>query len=124
MKTRTVITREGRKNRSLLRLVRALAGNPTHSLFIEAKPGPEQDTLMFVIHELANGLQIKLHLRTTPAGVWVRSPYPKCNSVSEAPDEVRIAIVGVRGEKRLCLMVSKINSGMSELEAVEVPLRK
>ena len=120
MKTRTVITKELRKNTSLMKLLNERLGDPTHSLYIEAEAGPEQDVLLFWIYKVAAKLPVKLHLRTTPAGVWVRFPYPKYNAATHIADEVRFAIIGIEGEKQLYLMVNNINAGAAELEAVEI----
>jgi hypothetical protein len=116
MKTTTVITRERRKSTSLVKLLNELLGDPTHSLYFEAE-GAEQDVLLFRIYQLAGKLQVNLHIRTSATGVWVRSPkYAAANHIS---DEVRIAIMGIEGERQLCLLVKKVNAGVAELEAVE-----
>lgn len=119
MKTRTVITRERRHNTSLLKLLNELVGDPTHSLYIEAE-GAEQDVLLFRIYQIAGKLRLRLHVRACTTGVWVRSPYAKCNLQPTIPDEVRIAVIGIEGEKQLCLMVTKIHGGVAEFEAVEI----
>lgn len=123
MKARTVIRRECRKNTSLTDLLNELLGNPMRSLYIEAKPGLEQSVLLFRIDQLAAKIGANLHTRLTPAGVWVRFPYPKIEATVQLPEEVRIAILGIEGEKQFCVMVRKTKAGISELEALEVSLR-
>ena len=123
MKSRTVIRRECRKDTSVLDLLNELLGDPMHSLYIEAKPGLEQNVLLFRINQLAAKIGASLHTRLTPRGVWVRVPYPKFEASVQLPDDVRIAILGIEGEKQFCLMVCKTRAGIAELEALEVSLR-
>lgn len=122
-KTRTVIRRECRKNTTLSDLLTELLGDPKRSLYLEAKPGLEQDVLLFRIHQLAAKIGADLHTRLTPAGVWVHFPYTKFETTVQLHDEVQIAILGIEGEKQFCLMVCTRNAGVTELEAVEVLLR-
>ena len=127
-KTRTVIRRECRRNTSLSDLLIELLGDPKRSLYLEAKPGLEQQVLLFRIHQLAAKIGADLHTRLTPAGVWVHFPYTKFETPVQPQDlqlqdEVQIAILGIEGAKQFCLMVRTRNAGNEELEAVEVTLR-
>lgn len=128
-KTRTVIRRECRRNTSLSDLLMELLGDPKRSLYLEAKPGLEQEVLLFRIHQLAAKISVDLHTRLTPAGVWVHFPYAKFEAPAllqgvQIQDEVQIAILGIEGEKQFCLMARTRNAGVEELEAVEVSLRE
>jgi hypothetical protein len=76
--------------------------------------------LLFRIYQVSGKLRLNLHVRATPKGVWVRFPYPKYTASSPTSDDVRIAVIGVEDEQRLCLIVKKINAGVEELEAMEI----